>query len=131
MTWVNLNSGTTFDLHYIYFTDHLTGFVAGNNGIILKTINGGVGIEEKKPEISLNIYPSPATDYIFVETVDHQTLRPLTGSLAIYNLMGQQMILQNLKDRRTEINIGSLPKGLYLVRIINNGITGSGRFIRE
>jgi photosystem II stability/assembly factor-like uncharacterized protein len=39
--WVSLPSGTTNHLNSVFFTDALTGYSAGNGGIILKTIDGG------------------------------------------------------------------------------------------
>jgi photosystem II stability/assembly factor-like uncharacterized protein len=39
--WVPQNSGTTSNLNSVYFTDSNTGFVVGDSGIILKSIDGG------------------------------------------------------------------------------------------
>lgn len=50
-TWTNLLSGAnnwsyaltgvTRDLNQVYFRDYLTGYIVGNNGLIMKTIDGG------------------------------------------------------------------------------------------
>jgi photosystem II stability/assembly factor-like uncharacterized protein len=40
--WITLNSGTTSQLRSVYFVNQDTGFVVGNQGVILKTTNGGV-----------------------------------------------------------------------------------------
>ena len=39
--WIAQTSGTTKTLNSIYFTDANTGYTVGQNGTILKTINGG------------------------------------------------------------------------------------------
>lgn len=39
--WFPLNSGTTEWLQSVFFTDANTGYVTGNNGIVLKTTNAG------------------------------------------------------------------------------------------
>jgi len=39
--WVQLSSGTSNNLHSVFFIDSNTGFVVGDNGTILKTTNGG------------------------------------------------------------------------------------------
>ncbi|MEQ8189025.1 MAG: YCF48-related protein [Candidatus Eremiobacterota bacterium] len=39
--WKILNSGTLENLHAVHFVDENTGWVAGNKGVILKTIDGG------------------------------------------------------------------------------------------
>jgi photosystem II stability/assembly factor-like uncharacterized protein len=40
--WVTQNSGTTQHLYDVYFIDTQTGWACGDNGTILKTINGGI-----------------------------------------------------------------------------------------
>lgn len=40
--WQILNSGVTADLKAVYFINSNTGYVCGTNGVILKTINGGI-----------------------------------------------------------------------------------------
>ncbi len=39
--WLQQNSGTNFNLYGVYFADSLKGWVVGDNGLILKTTNGG------------------------------------------------------------------------------------------
>ena len=39
--WTTLSSGTTANLNSVHFTDANTGYAAGNNGLIIKTTNGG------------------------------------------------------------------------------------------
>ena len=39
--WIIQNSGTSNSLYGVYFTDTNTGYAVGQNGTILKTINGG------------------------------------------------------------------------------------------
>jgi hypothetical protein len=131
VSWFNLLSGTGLDFHYVNFTDHLTGYLAGNNGCILKTIDGGVGIEERHPKITFSLFPDPGKDHITLEIPRSVPNLPRSGSLFIYNLMGQLMLKQTLSNNRTEINISSLPSGLYMIKVISNGASGSGKFIRE
>jgi parallel beta-helix repeat protein len=40
--WITLNSGTTSQLRSVYFLNQDTGIVVGSQGVILKTIDGGV-----------------------------------------------------------------------------------------
>src|ERR1035438_9811671 len=40
--WTPLMSGTTNSLNSVYFINTNTGYVAGDSGTILKTINGGI-----------------------------------------------------------------------------------------
>jgi len=40
--WFSQNSGTAVDLNSVYFVNSLTGWIAGNGGVMIKTINGGL-----------------------------------------------------------------------------------------
>jgi len=40
--WISQNSGTNQDLWAFYFLDQNNGWVAGRNGIVVKTTNGGL-----------------------------------------------------------------------------------------
>jgi photosystem II stability/assembly factor-like uncharacterized protein len=39
--WLPSQTGTSYDYYGVYFTDNITGWICGQNGKILKTINGG------------------------------------------------------------------------------------------
>ncbi|MDB5258508.1 MAG: large protein [Chitinophagaceae bacterium] len=39
--WVKSKTGTTRDLNTVFFRDRKNGYVSGENGVVLKTINGG------------------------------------------------------------------------------------------
>jgi len=45
--WIPQNSNTTVALNTVFFTDSVTGIVAGNGGTILKTTDGGVNWIQK------------------------------------------------------------------------------------
>jgi len=65
---VRQSSGTTNTLRSVYFPmDAQTGYAVGDSGIILKTTDGGVGVEEKaevrgkRLEVRLKATPNPFT----------------------------------------------------------------------
>lgn len=74
------NSGTTRDLNSVYFIDSQKGFVAGENGIVMKTDNGGERWEQLYVSTSENLngisFISPDTGFIvgdkgvFLKTYD-------------------------------------------------------------
>ena len=90
-----------------------------------------MGIEEKKPGILINVFPDPAKDLITVEIPGPAAAALQNGSIFIYNLMGRLMLKQTVSSSKTRIDINSLPSGLYLIRVVQNGVAGSGKFIRE
>jgi len=66
--WVTLTSGTTNHLKSVFFTDINTGYAVGENGIIIKTIDGGINWfpQTSNTTFYLNsvFFPSQDTGYI-------------------------------------------------------------------
>jgi len=64
----------------------------------------------------LSIFPNPATDFIYLNNVDHDT------PFEIFNQSGKRL----LTGVGNTIHIAHLPKGIYLIRIGNS----FGRFVK-
>lgn len=54
-SWQILNSNTTLSLYGLYFINYNTGYVCGQNGIILKTTNGGVYWNQLSGNVSFQL----------------------------------------------------------------------------
>lgn len=65
--------------------------------------------------VSLNVYPNPAQDNLFVSGVD----QPLGGELNLINLQGQVLHKWEMNVATIKINIADLPKGVYLLKLEN------------
>jgi len=136
-TWISQTSGTTLPLNSIYFPDADTGFAVGNDGTILKTTNGGgpaIGIIEPPRQTnnslySLKIYPNPATEYITIEPSEPGS--NMNGTVSIYGMTGREVIRQQIQGSKTDINVSSLQKSVYVIRLMNNEKTAFGKFIKE
>ena len=76
-----------------------------------------VGISEAS-EVSLNVYPNPATDYITVEAGS------TISEINMYNVLGQKVYGNNAVNAETFVlNTNEMPAGMYLVTIrTNNGL---------
>jgi photosystem II stability/assembly factor-like uncharacterized protein len=134
-TWVTQESGTVNNLNSVFFSDTNTGYAVGEGGTILKTINGGgtVGINEPQNTNdlinSLKIYPNPATEYISIEIPESGSR--MKGTVSVYGMAGQLLIQGQVQDSKSEINVFSLPKGIYFVRLINEEKINFGKFLKE
>jgi len=81
--------------------------------------NVPIGIEEET-EIKVTdyaVYPNPATDYIKV----FKAIQVHESDFQLYNTSGQMILYKHLTDNITEINISSLPAGMYLFNILKDG----------
>lgn len=124
-TWMELSSGTTNHLYAVHFTNAETGYVVGENGTILKTTNGGVGINDHHQTADiLKVYPNPTSTNISIATT-------VKGNLSILNLNGQQLLQQEITELLTTIDVSKLAKGIYFLKLVGEGGVQVGKIIRQ
>lgn len=84
------------------------------------------GISE--PQVStFSVYPNPATDKITLETAG-----TIEGcKLVLINVAGQELISQQVSERKTVIDITTLPSGVYFVRLTNERMVKVGKIIKQ
>lgn len=81
------------------------------------------------PFESSSIYPNPSNDKITIDFASYLTKNKLFFS--IYNIHGQLLLKQPLKQEKTEIDISNLAKGIYILRLNNNEKTEVVKFVKE
>ena len=128
--WTSQSSGTVNYLYSVVFTDTSTGYIAGGFGLMLKTTNGGYpyGTDELPGNSTfLRIYPNPSSYKIAVETSEI----PATGQISIYNVSAQELIKRTIITASTQIDISTLPGGIYLVKLQGARSVQTGKLIKE
>jgi len=87
-----------------------------------------VGINKDNTINDFNLYPNPTKDKI---TINLRGLQDLAGlNLQIYNIQGQLLIQQALKQDNTEIDITQLMQGVYVAKIkLGDGSIVQKKFI--
>jgi len=70
---------------------------------------------EKQAENGFAVYPNPAKGVLFVETVHAPSLPDQT--YRITNLMGQTLIQSTINAENQQIDIASLPAGMYFINV--------------
>jgi hypothetical protein len=66
-------------------------------------------LENNKTNFALKIYPNPTTDFVFVETETEYRLD-------CYDPLGQLVFSKFIPAGKTELDLSSLPKALYLLK---------------
>jgi hypothetical protein len=75
---------------------------------------------------SVNIYPNPAADLIFIEIPKNTT----QFQISIFNLSGREMMKQQASGTNTDLDISHLPGGVYFVRISQERELLFGKFVK-
>ena len=110
-SWTQQNAGTNNLLSQVFFLDHNTGYAAGSNGTIIKTQNGGVGLNKYSRTISVNIFPNPiVNDKLFIEgPIDDYKIE-------LFDNIGNK-IFNSVNSNF--IDFKEFSKGIYILKITN------------
>ena len=75
---------------------------------------------------SIKIYPNPTSNTLYIEsedaTIDH---------VVVLDMTGKEILRQDIFNNRGEINVSSLPNGIYLVETICKGGYQINKFIKS
>jgi len=85
-----------------------------------------VGINELQ-QSKFSIYPNPASVKITIETYGETQ----GGNLAIVNIEGQQLITYQITQPKTQLDISSLPRGVYFVRVTNDKTSDIRKLVKK
>ena len=109
---------STGDLYYLKI------FVSSKSSIHLfsaKSNVQGVGINEQKAQQNY-IFPNPATEIIY--------LKQDFDMAEIYSIEGTLLVKENFLGFGDYMNISTLPKGIYLVRLTKNEFTYLSKLVK-
>jgi len=120
--WFNLVTGYIYDASGQTYLPQQTGsyfVIVALNGCYSDTSNiiyyvySGMEINENSNGIS--VYPNPAKEMLSLNINQISDLKEM--SVSIYNIQGQLLIQQAVKQKETEFNISRFAKGLYIVKV--------------
>jgi len=75
----------------------------------------------------LNIFPNPASDNITIENIPNNK----DALISIYNIQGQFLLQQQAIQSIVQIDISSLSKGIYILKLICANRIETTRFVKE
>ncbi len=95
------------------------------------SLSSGVLPEElHEKEISFNLFPNPAGDYLTIQIDAGET--PVSGTIQVFTINGQLALTQRIQSTSTTVNTSSLQKGAYFAVIsTDNGIVKNEKFLKE
>ena len=98
-------------------------FTVTANRNLMANLEHTVGIGEH--QATTLIYPNPVNDKLTIEAQE------AIGNVEIYNLMGTLVYSQKDCDNKVEINTSDLQSGIYFIRLTNDKVSETRRFVKE
>ena len=73
----------------------------------------------------LKVYPNPVHDHVNLSFEQEMT------TVAVYNLLGQEVITQSINATETSIDVSELPQGTYLVKVNSRDAVKTIKIIKQ
>ena len=124
--------GTDIQKIWLDITDPQSGCVYSDTLTIIYQYGSCVGIKAYEEAGSFRIFPNPAHDFVLVESDSDIGL----GQLAVINVNGQVVYEESLRNglgsnNQIRLDLRSLPRGFYLVRLISEKGLYTGKILLD
>ncbi|MGK0295051.1 MAG: hypothetical protein ACI884_001207, partial [Ulvibacter sp.] len=83
-----------------------------------------LGTEDNTIE-GFTYYPNPAESTLNLSSLD------IIESVAIFNILGQKVIDQNVNSTTSELNVSDLATGTYILKVSVNGQIGTYKILKK
>ncbi len=124
-SWTAVNTGLT-NLRVLSFQVFGSNLYAGTAGGVFRApLSSFAGIgEQQSDNIHVNISPNPCNETLHITSDE-----PGTKHIEIYNTLGECVQQQELNTN--EVDVSSLAKGIYIIKLIGKERVGQKKFIKE
>ncbi|MEZ4858077.1 MAG: PA domain-containing protein [Flavobacteriaceae bacterium] len=83
-----------------------------------------LGVDSNEIE-GFAFYPNPASDKLNLTSLD------TIEKVALYNILGQQVIALDVNATTTQVDISNLSVGAYIMKVTSNGQTGTYKVVKK
>lgn len=91
--------------------------------------NGESFVEEMLLDKNIRIHPNPTHGMLKIEIGSFESAD--NGTISIFNTSGIRIISLDITSSITDVDISAYPGGIYILRIIINGMETSWKIIKE
>ena len=100
-----------------------------NTNTTLNTIYSPDGLEEHSLISDISVYPNPTINYLTLDFGNN--LRFTNYELRIYDVIGNLILGKNINNNKTNIDVSSLPSGLYILKVKTENSELIRKFVKE
>jgi len=105
----------------------------GGSTTSIKMVNVSSAVDgvadNKKIQESIVLYPNPANNKVSITLPE--TWATIENIISVYNTRGLLMLLKHACDKSIELDISTLPVGIYIINITGNANTLVSKLIKE
>lgn len=83
-----------------------------------------VKVEDNKLE-GFTFYPNPTTEVLFLQSTSN------IESVALYNILGQRVLITKVGATSKDLNLSALPAGPYVMKVLVDGQVGSYKILKK
>ncbi len=100
-------------------------FVVNDGGVTDITIDGTLLSTDENTIEGFSFYPNPTDEVLNLSSIES------IEDVTIYNLLGQQVIVQDVNATSLQLDTSSLATGAYLMKVTVNGQVGTYKVIKR
>lgn len=129
--WSSSEMDTTYPwgVNISYNSEGMTNWAASTrkSGFSIRLIKDlAVGINNINEIENFNIYPNPSKDRIVITCTNNIMVK-----MSIYNITGELLIKSELNSKRNEVDLSTLVKGIYIIKLTGTDWTAQKKIIKE
>ncbi|MEC5394583.1 T9SS type A sorting domain-containing protein [Bergeyella sp. RCAD1439] len=92
----------------------------------IKFTISNLNTQEEAAKKTVTVYPNPVKDLIHINGVEGSNAKA-----ELYDLSGKKLLEAGLKEANNEVNVSSLPKGNYLLKVASDKTNFSQKIIKN
>lgn len=90
------------------------------------TVSSTLSVESELVQDAIKLYPNPVSDVL---NMDFNNFNP--KQVEVYNLAGQQILVNEINSNTKYINLSTLSQGIYMLKIISENTVVTKKLIKQ
>jgi uncharacterized protein (TIGR02145 family) len=116
-----------YNIIFFDFSNLMGGYSSKTCGYSVRCIRDSTTvIKEFNNKEEIKIYPNPAIDRVYIDCAERQVVK-----MQIYNVVGECVLQGQLSNGTNDIDVSSLSKGIYVIKLTGTDLTVQRKLTKE